>query len=54
MLGISRRQVYVLESSGDFPKRIHITQRAVGWLEHEVEAWIKQRMELRRQPRPRR
>ena len=47
--GISRRHIDALEQAGKFPKRIHISERAVGWLQSEIEAWIKQRAERRDQ-----
>jgi prophage regulatory protein len=35
-----------LERQG-FPRRIHLSRRSVGWLEHEVDAWIEARMRER-------
>jgi prophage regulatory protein len=33
------------ERAGEFPKRVPLgTGRAVGWLDHEVEQWIKDRV----------
>ncbi len=29
-----------LEKKGRFPQRIRLGERKVGWLEHEIEAWI--------------
>ena len=46
--GISRASIYVLISRGQFPKQISITSRCKGWLEHEVEAWLQDRIELSR------
>lgn len=31
--------VYREESAGRFPKRVHISERVIGWLEHEIEEW---------------
>jgi prophage regulatory protein len=36
-----------LEADGRFPMRVKITDKAVGWIEGEVQAWIKGRMALR-------
>jgi prophage regulatory protein len=36
-----------LESAGQFPRRVKITDKAVGWVEGEVIAWIKGRLALR-------
>jgi prophage regulatory protein len=38
--GLKRSQIHFLESKGKFPKRIKISDRASGWLEHEIDAWI--------------
>ncbi len=42
--GLKHTQIYRLEVRGKFPKRIKISERASGWLEHEIEAWIEQRV----------
>ena len=34
-------------SAGQFPRRVKITDKAVGWVEGEVIAWIKGRLALR-------
>jgi len=35
--------IYRLESEGRFPRRIKLGVRAVGWIESEIEAWIRKR-----------
>lgn len=40
--GLKHSQIDTLETSGKFPKRIKISERASGWLEHEIDAWIEQ------------
>ncbi len=42
--GLSDTQLDRLESQGRFPSRIKITERAVGWSEQDVNAWIKKRL----------
>ena len=42
--GLKHSQIHTLEVSGKFPKRIKISERASGWLEHEIDAWIEQRV----------
>lgn len=37
--------------SGDFPSSIKIGKRRVAWIEHEVDEWIQQRIELSRSGR---
>jgi prophage regulatory protein len=39
--GLSRVQAWRLEREGKFPKRIQLGENSVGWLRHELEAWIK-------------
>ena len=41
--GQSRSALYALMAAGRFPRPLRIGARAVAWLEHEVEAWIKSR-----------
>ena len=33
-----------LEKAGRFPKRVKLGPNAVGWIEAEVDGWIKERM----------
>ena len=44
IIGCSRMTVWRMEREGTFPKRIQINSGSVGWLEHEVEAWLADRM----------
>lgn len=46
--GISRSTIYSLMSKGDFPQSISLGERAVGWLQEEVEQWIEQRISASR------
>lgn len=45
--GLSNTRTDELEAKGLFPKRIQISARAIGWIEHEVNEWISQRMAAR-------
>jgi len=36
-----RSTIYLLASRGEFPKPVSIGQRAVAWIESEVDAWAK-------------
>ncbi len=47
-VGLTHSQIDNMEKRGLFPKRIKISTRAAGWLEHEVEAYIEQRVALSR------
>ncbi len=42
--GLSRSTIYSLMSKGDFPQSISLGERAVGWLQEEVEQWREQRI----------
>lgn len=42
-VGLCRSMIYRLESEGRFPRRIKLGVRAVGWIESEIEAWIRKR-----------
>jgi len=39
--GLSRTQLWRLESQSKFPKKVHLGCRAVGWVEGEVDRWIE-------------
>ena len=43
LTGLTRSTQYRLESSGKFPKRIKLGERAVAWLELDVRQWIGER-----------
>lgn len=47
-VGLSRSSIYVAVSKGKFPRPIQLGDRAVGWVEAEVEAWLSLRIELSR------
>jgi prophage regulatory protein len=40
-VGLTRRWIWKLERDGKFPKRVKVTPNRIGWLEHEVDAWIE-------------
>jgi len=37
--------IYQMEAEGRFPHRVRIGVRAVGWVESEVQDWLRQRIE---------
>jgi prophage regulatory protein len=45
MTGLCRSSVYQMEAEGQFPRRIKIGARSVGWIESEVQNWLRQRIE---------
>ncbi len=42
--GLSRSTIYVRVANGSFPQPIRLGDRAVGWLESEVDAWIREQI----------
>ena len=46
--GLCRTMIYQLEAEHQFPRRVKIGARAVGWIEGEVEEWLAQRVERSR------
>lgn len=45
--GLARSTIYKLIGTGKFPSPLPLTGRSVGWLESEVNAWIRSRIHLR-------
>jgi prophage regulatory protein len=43
-IGLSRPTIWRLESRGEFPRRRQLTGNVVGWLESEVDEWIRSRL----------
>ncbi len=46
--GLSRSTIYVRLEQGRFPRPVSLGARAVGWIESEVEEWMRQRIEKSR------
>ena len=46
--GLSRSTVYVRLDQGRFPRPVSLGARAVGWIEAEVDEWIRERIEKSR------
>ncbi|KQB09808.1 helix-turn-helix transcriptional regulator [Vibrio metoecus] len=38
--GLSRSTIYLRMSKGNFPQSISLGERAVGWLEADIEQWL--------------
>jgi len=47
-VGLKRASIYLHIGKGTFPKPISLGPRAVGWLEHEIDAWLAARVLMRR------
>jgi len=48
--GLSRSTIYKLVSEKKFPAPVSLGARAVGWYEHQVQDWLKQRQDIKRRP----
>lgn len=42
--GLSRSSVYLRMSKGEFPQSISLGDRAIGWLEEEINQWIEDKI----------
>ena len=40
--GLSRSTIYLRMSKGLFPKSISLGERAVGWVESDIELWVSE------------
>ncbi|MGD9842226.1 MAG: helix-turn-helix transcriptional regulator [Steroidobacteraceae bacterium] len=47
MTGLCRSSIYQLEANEQFPKRVQIGPRSVGWVKHEIQGWLAIRIENR-------
>ena len=45
--GLGRSSVYKFIAEGVFPKPVSLGDRAVGWVEEEIDSWIKERIVAR-------
>jgi prophage regulatory protein len=48
--GLGKTKIYELQAVGQFPMRVQITAHTVGWVEHEVQAWLASRVATRSVP----
>ena len=44
MTGLGKTKIYELQAHGRFPMNVRITTHSVGWVEHEVQAWLSGRL----------
>ena len=42
-VGLRRSRIYDLIAEGDFPQPVSLSERAVGWYEHEITQWCASR-----------
>jgi prophage regulatory protein len=48
MVGLSRSQIYLLISRGDFPRPVPLGARAVAWDNDEIQVWVRKCIEARK------
>lgn len=46
--GLSRSIIYKRISEGTFPRQVSLGDRAVGWIEQEIDDWIASRIQVAR------
>lgn len=46
--GLSRSAIYQAMKDNKFPQAVNIGSRSVGWVEYEIDSWIRNRMATRR------
>ena len=46
--GLSRSTIYLKISDGKFPLPISLGERAVGWLESDIDTWLSAQVEKSR------
>jgi len=47
--GLSRSSIYLRMSKNEFPKSISLGDRAIGWLESDIEQWIEEKVSASKQ-----
>jgi prophage regulatory protein len=49
-IGLSRSSIYLRIADRTFPKPISLGARAVGWLQSDIDEWLRKRVESRGGP----
>jgi len=47
LTGLSRVTRWRMEKRGEFPRKVQLAVRCVGWPENEVLAWLRERADAR-------
>ena len=50
--GLSKATIYRLLARGEFPARVKLSPRCVGWRVAEVDAWLAARAGVSEEPAP--
>ena len=48
--GLSKSTRWRMEKAGDFPQKVQLSPRAVGWRAEEIIQWCKERCEAKNGP----
>jgi prophage regulatory protein len=43
-IGLSRSSIYLGISRNEFPRQVRLGARAVGWLQADIDEWVRQRV----------
>ena len=43
-VGLSRSTIYLKIAKGEFPQSISLGERAVGWLEEDIDNWLNEKI----------
>jgi prophage regulatory protein len=43
-IGLSRSSIYLGISRNEFPRQLRLGARAVGWLQADIDEWVRQRV----------
>jgi prophage regulatory protein len=46
--GLARSTIYLRVSQGTFPRPVSLGGRAVGWIESEIEDWLRRQVDASR------
>jgi prophage regulatory protein len=41
--GLSRSTIWRLERKGEFPSRVKLSAKAMGWVDDDIDRWIRDR-----------
>jgi prophage regulatory protein len=52
LTGLGRSTIYLKMAKGEFPGAVKLGERAVGWLESDIERWIQARVAASRPAGP--
>jgi len=45
--GLSHSTIWIMRNAGEFPQPVKLGPRALGWVEHEIDAWLEKRVRAR-------